>query len=193
MQNVKYKMGKKLATSFQYIKNILTTGAVGQTSREVELEICSHLPRGEKKVIVEYGMGLGNITLEILNTISPTSKLYAFEVNKDFCEKARKTINDKRLVIINSGAETMRDYITEPVDGFISSIPFSFFSKEVSSHIIESSYDLLREGCYFSQVLLTKFNFKKFTKVFDHCEMIRLGNIPVEFIYHCRKKEAVKT
>jgi len=180
-------MGKKLATSIQYIKNILTTGAVGQTSREVELEICSHLPVGANKVIVEYGMGLGNITLEVLNTISPTSKLYAFEVNKDFCEKARKTIDDERLIIINSGAETLLDHIHEPIDGFISSIPFSFFSKEVSDQIIQSSYDVLREGAYFSQVLLTKFNFKKFTKVFDKCEMIRLGNIPVEFIYHCRK------
>src|SRR5687768_1957193 len=151
-------MGKKLATSIQYIKNILTTGAVGQTSREVELEICSHLPVGANKVIVEYGMGLGNITLEVLNTISPTSKLYAFEVNKDFCEKARKTIDDERLIIINSGAETLSDHIHEPVDGFISSIPFSFFSKEVSDQIIQSSYDVLREGAYFSQVLLTKFN-----------------------------------
>lgn len=181
-------MGKKLSTSIQYIKNILTTGAVGQTSREVELEICSHLPRGANKVIVEYGMGLGNITVEALNTIHPTSKLYAFEVNKDFCEQARKSIKDERLIIINSGAETILDYVKEPVDSFISSIPFSFFSKEVSDHIIQSSYNLLKSGSYFSQVLLTKFNYKKFTKVFDECEMIRLGNIPVEFIYHCRKK-----
>lgn len=184
-------MSKKLTTSLQYIKNILTTGAVGQTSREVELEICSHLPRDEKRIIVEYGMGLGNITMEILNTLSPSSTLYAFEVNKDFCEKAQKTINDKRLIIINSGAETMLDYVHEPVDGFISSIPFSFFSKEVSDQIIHSSYDLLKDNCYFSQVLLTKFNFKKFTKVFDECEMKRLGNIPVEFIYHCRKKNGL--
>jgi|SRR5688572_2921424 len=182
-------MGKKLATSIQYIKNILTTGAVGQTSREVELEICAHIPRGDNKVIVEYGMGLGNITMEILNTIAPTSRLYAFEVNKEFCEKAGKTIDDKRLIIINAGAETLNDYIHEPVDSFISSIPFSFFSKEVSDQIIQSSYRLLKDGSYFSQVLLTKFNFKKFTKVFDECEMIRLGNIPVEFIYHCRKRE----
>ena len=183
-------MSKKLTTSIQYIKNILTTGAVGQTSREVELEICSHLPRDANRVIIEYGMGLGNITLEVLNTISPNSTLYAFEVNKEFCEKARKTINDKRLIIINAGAETMKDYIHEPVDGFISSIPFSFFSKEVSDQIINSSYELLKEGSYFSQVLLTKFNFKKFTKVFDECEMKRLGNIPVEFIYHCRKQKS---
>lgn len=182
-------MGKKLSTSIRYIKNILTTGAVGQTSREVELEICSHLPRDENRIIVEFGMGLGNITLEVLNTISPTSKLYAFEVNKEFCEYARKSIKDDRLVIINSGAETLKEFINQPVDGFISSIPFSFFSKEVSDEIINSSYELLKEGSYFSQVLLTKFNFKKFTKVFDECKMIRLGNIPVEFIYHCRKSE----
>ena len=181
-------MGKKLSTSIQYIKNILTTGAVGQTSRDVELEICAHLPRENNKVIVEYGMGLGNITLEVLNTISSTSRLFAFEVNREFCEIARKTIDDNRLIIINAGAETLADHIHEPVDGFISSIPFSFFSKEISEQIIQSSYDLLRPGHYFSQVLLTKFNFKKFTRVFDDCEIKRIGNIPVEFIYHCKKE-----
>jgi phospholipid N-methyltransferase len=180
-------MAKKLADSFRYISNILTTGAVGPTSREVEVEICSHLPKGDNKIIVEYGMGLGNITLEVLNTISPNSTLYAFEVNKEFCEIARKNIDDRRLIIINSGAETLSQYVKEPVDGFISSIPFSFFSKEVSEQIIQSSYDILRPGSFFSQVLLTKFNFKKFTKVFDDCEMIRIGNLPVEFVYHCRK------
>lgn len=181
-------MGKKLNTSIQYIKNIVTTGAVGQTSREVELEICSHLPLTDNKIIVEFGMGHGNITQEILNTIAPTSKLFAFEVNEDFCDYVRKSIIDERLHIINTGAETLRDQIHHPVDGFISSIPFSFFSKEVSDEIIHSSYDLLRDGGYFSQVLLTKFNFKKFVKVFDDCEMIRLGkNLPVEFIYHCKK------
>ena|SRR5687767_1103533 len=183
-------MAKKLATSFHYIKNILTTGAVGQTSRQVELEICSHLPHEGKRIIVEYGMGLGNITLEVLNQISPESTLYAFEVNKEFCEKARKSIDDPRLIIINSGAETLTDHIHTPVDGFISSIPFSFFSKEMSDQIIQSSYDLLKDGSYFSQVLLTKFNFKKFTKIFDDCELIRLGNVPVEFVYHCRKSTA---
>ncbi len=180
-------MGKKLNTSFQYIKNILTTGAVGQTSREVELEICAHLPEEENKIIVEFGMGHGNITLEILKTISPSSRVYAFEVNEEFCEYVRTAIMDKRLIIINAGAETLKDYIHQPVDGFISSIPFSFFSKEVSDEIINSSYELLKDGAYFSQVLLTKFNFKKFVKVFDECVMKRLGNLPVEFIYHCRK------
>lgn len=181
-------MSKKLSASFKYITNILTTGAVGQTSRDVELEICAHLPRDENRVIVEYGMGLGNITVEVLNTISPSSRLYAFEVNKEFCEIARHQIRDERLIIINAGAETMKHHVHDPVDGFISSIPFSFFSKEISEQIIQSSYDALRPGQYFSQVLLTKFNFKKFTKVFDDCEMKRLGNIPVEFIYHCKKE-----
>jgi phospholipid N-methyltransferase len=180
-------MGRKLSASIHYIKNILTTGAVGQTSRDVELEICAHLPADANRVVVEFGMGLGNITQEVLNTIHTSSRLYAFEVNNEFCEKTRETIHDERLIIINAGAETFAEHVTGPVDGFISSIPFSFFSKEMSEHILQSSYNALREGCYFSQVLLTKFNFKKFTRIFDDCEMKRLGNIPVEFIYHCKK------
>lgn len=184
----KCTMIKKVKTALEFTKNVFQTGALFETSRKVEIEICKYIPRSENAIVVEFGMGHGNITKEILNTISSSSKLYAFEVNKDFCEHVRKTIKDERLVIINESAEYLKKYVSEDVDSVIASIPFSFFSKEKGLGIIQDSYDVLASGSYYSQVLLSKFNFKKFQLIFDECELLKLPNLRLEYIYHCKKK-----
>jgi phospholipid N-methyltransferase len=181
-------MIKKLKTSFAFTKNILVTGAVTETSKKSSIEICKYIPKGNNKVIAEFGMGHGNITREILNNMSPNSKLYAFEVKKSFCNHVQKNIKDDRLFIINDGAENIKLHVKEDVDSIIGSIPFSFFSKEKSLEIIQAAYDKLVNKAYYSQVLYTKFNFKKFQLVFEKCTIKTIKNTPTEFVYHCKKE-----
>ncbi|RLD25797.1 MAG: hypothetical protein DRI75_12825 [Bacteroidetes bacterium] len=180
-------MNQKLKTSIAYAKNLLVTGAIAETSRHVEIEICKYIPREGNKIIVEFGVGHGNITREILKSISPTSKLYAFEVNKSFCKHVSETISDSRLIIINDGAQNVKKHIKGDVDAVISSIPFSFFSKEKGLKIIQDAYGLLRNNTYYSQVLYTKFNFKKFQQIFDECYMKSNKKTITEYVYHCKK------
>ncbi len=181
-------MIKKLKTSFAFAKNIFVTGAVTETSKKSSVEICKHLPKENKKVVVEFGMGHGNITREILMNIAPDSKLYAFEVKKSFCEYVKKEINDDRLIIINDGAENFKTHVKEDVNTIIGSIPFSFFSKEKSLEIIHSAHNKLVNNGYYSQVLYTKFNFKKFQQVFEKCEIKKIKSTPTEYVYHCKKE-----
>ncbi len=178
---------EKIKTSIEFSRNLFVTGAITETSRKVEVEICKHIPLDRDVVIVEFGMGHGNITKAILNKISPNSKLYAFEVNQEFCDHVGRSIQDDRLVIINDGAENMRNHINEKIDNVISSIPFSFFSKEKGVSIIQDAYDSLSNEAYYSQVLYTKYNFKKFQKIFDDCEIKKFHGLPTEYIYHCQK------
>ncbi|GAA3633103.1 class I SAM-dependent methyltransferase [Flavivirga jejuensis] len=180
-------MNQKLKTSLAFAKNLLVTGAISETSRQVEIDICKHISKEDNKVIVEFGMGHGNITQEILNTIAPTSKLYAFEVKESFCDHVKKNIFDDRLIIVNDGAQNLKKHVKENVNAVISSIPFSFFSKEKGLTIIQDAYSLLENNAYYSQVLYTKFNFKKFQQVFEACEMTSNKNFITEYVYHCRK------
>ncbi|MFY0645112.1 MAG: methyltransferase domain-containing protein [Bacteroidia bacterium] len=180
-------MNQKLKTSIEFTKNLFVTGAFMETSRKVELEICRHLPKVDQAVVVEFGMGHGNITQQILNQLSSKSKLYAFEINPDFCEHVKNKINDNRLIIINDGAENLKLRVTEPIHSVIASIPFTFFSKEKAMGIIQDAYDSLVDQGYFSQVLYTRFNFRKFKKIFDECEILKVPNIPTEYVYHCKK------
>ncbi|MCK0125370.1 methyltransferase domain-containing protein [Gelidibacter sp. F2691] len=184
----KKSLKQKLKTSIEFSKNLFVTGAISETSPKVEIEICQHIPSDRDVIIVEFGMGHGNITKAILNRISPNSKLYSFEVNKEFCDYVRKSIPDDRLHIVNDGAENMINSVDEKIDAVISSIPFSFFSKEKGMSIIQNAYDSLSSQSYYSQVLYTKFNFKKFQMIFDDCEIRKFNGIPTEYIYHCQKK-----
>lgn len=181
-------MIKKIKTSIAFTKNLFITGAITETSRNTEIEICKYIPKGENKIIVELGMGHGNITREILNNISLTSKIYSFEVKKSFCKHVESEITDSRLIIINDGAENIKKYINENVDSVIGSIPFSFFSKEKGIGIIQDVYDKLEKNAYYSQVLYTKFNFKKFQQIFNKCYMRSIKHTPTEYVYHCKKE-----
>ncbi len=179
-------MKGKLASALQYTKHFVTTGAISETSREVEIEICNRLDL-KGKVFVEFGMGLGNITKEILDRMPADAKLYSFEVNEDFCDKVKEEIKDKRLIIINDGAENISKYVSEEVDSMVSSMPFTFFSKEKTDLILGASKEILKSGGHFSQILYSKIHFKKFSAAWDDCEMIKTNNFPAGFIYHCSK------
>ncbi len=172
----------------KFLGNFFVTGAFMETSRRVEIELCRFVPKDKDITVVEFGMGHGNITREILRNISPNSKLYAFEVNTDFCEHVRNQIDDKRLIIINDGAENIKKHIQGNIQSVIASIPFSFFSKEKAMGIIQDAYDMLEDGTTYSQVLYTKFNFRKFEAVFEDCEISKVSRFPTEYIYHCRKR-----
>lgn len=183
-------MKQKIKTSIAFAKNLLVTGAIIETSREVEIDLCKNISKEPNKIIVEFGMGHGNITREILKTISPTSTLYAFEVKESFCKHVEETIIDDRLIIINDGAQNLKKHVKENINAVISSIPFSFFSKEKGLAIIQDAYNLLEKDAYYSQVLYTKFNFKKFQEIFEDCEMTSNKNLITEYIYHCKKLKA---
>jgi len=179
-----------LKVGLSYAKNLLTTGALAETSPKVEREICKHVPKGENVIVIEYGMGYGNITRKILDKLSPTGKLYAFEVNKEYCNHVRKTIKDERLIIINDSAENLKLYVEGKVDAVISSLPFSFISEEKRTQIIQHSNDLLVEGAHFSQVLLSSFYQKTFQNGFGNCLLVKLPSFPIYYIYHSQKRSS---
>ncbi len=180
-------MESKIKTTIAFTSNILTTGAFFETSKNVEKEITSLIDSNRQGVIVEFGMGHGNITKEILNQMGPKCHLFAFEVNSKFCEHVEAILVDERLTIINDSAENFKKYVPQELTNIISSIPFSFLTKDQTKSILNFSYAQLENNSFFSQVLYTKFNFKKFQKVFDECELKNLGGFPTEYIYHCKK------
>lgn len=180
-------MKSKMKTAFAFAKNIVTTGAIAETCRATEVAVCENIPSDRPIVVVEFGMGHGNITREILGKLAPGSKLYCFEINKEFCDHVAETIIDDRLIIVNDGAQTLKTHVKEPIDYVIGTIPFSFFSKEEGLQIIQNAYDKLVDGGYYCQGLYTKHNYQKFKQIFDDNKIIRTRVVPPEFVYICRK------
>lgn len=178
----------RLKTAIEFAKNVRTTGAIYQTSKKVEAEISSRFSNGPDLTFVEFGMGHGNITQKILNKISDTSRLYAFEVNAEFCEYVRELIPDKRLIIVNDSAGNLKKHVPTPVNGIASSIPFTLFPMELRKEILSAAYEALKPGAYFSQVMYSKRMLDLMEEQFDSVDIKRFINIPLEFIFHCNKK-----
>ena len=178
----------KIKTALAFTKNIATVGAFKESSPGVEAEICSKLNPKEDLIVVEFGMGHGNITRKILDRISPNSVLYSFEINEKFCEYVASAIDDSRLKIINDSAENVKQYVKSTVDYFIGSLPFSFLPKKVGKKIIADSYSLLKAGSYYSQYLYVKLYSKRFKNIYDDYEVVTIKSIPLEHVYHFRKE-----
>jgi phospholipid N-methyltransferase len=181
-------MISKLKTVFAFTTTLLTTGAFSETSEQVEKEVTKYVVDDDDFIVVEFGMGHGNITKQILSKLGKNGKLFAFEVNTKFCQLVDKTIDDKRLTIVNDSAANILKYIDKPIGAVISTIPFSFLSKTEIKKVLEDSYSLLKADHHFSQALYTKHNIKKFEKVYDICELVYLGGVPSEYVFHCKKK-----
>jgi phospholipid N-methyltransferase len=169
-----------------FTKNVKTTGALYQTSKKIEKEVCSKINK-DTKIVIEFGTGLGNITQRILQQLPPDGKLYSFEVNDDFIKDVKKNIKDDRLVIINDGAQNFPKYVAEEVDCIISSIPFTLLPKEVLTEVLQNSYRALRPNHFMSQVLYSSFHKKKFKSVFEDVKIVTVPSVPVGFVHHCQK------
>ena len=95
------------------------------------------------------------------------SELYAFEINKNFCDKLNK-IRDKRLFVINKSAIELSGVCSEcgQVDLIISTIPLTIIPNDEINKILESGNKTLKKNGFFIQVLYTRIYLYKFKKYF---------------------------
>lgn len=146
-------MIKSLKTSISFVKNLFTVGAFKETKPETVEEICSKIDSTKKLKVVEFGMGHGNMTKQILKRISKDSVVYSFEINSEFCAHVQENIKDPRLKVINDSALNFQKYILDEVDNFIISIPFTFLKNEEAEKLVKSCFDLLSKNGFYSQVV----------------------------------------
>jgi len=181
-------MFKSLITALAFTKNLRTTGAFYETSRYVVNKISKFVLNTHAQTIIEYGAGHGNITKGILSKMHPNSQLYAFEINKQFCETLKK-IEDDRLIIINASASDVDKHFLEPnsMDCIISSLPFTFITNNDKKQILTKSHNLLKKDHYMTQVLYSSMHLNFFSFFFVACKSKIIMNFPPAYIYECRK------
>ncbi|WP_461151561.1 class I SAM-dependent methyltransferase [Spirosoma pulveris] len=172
--------------TWAFVSNLKTTGALYETSKKGNLEVSRYVTDENPQVIVEFGAGHGNITRLLLSKMNKNSRLYAFEINREFCQLLTE-INDDRLVVINDSAQYLKRYCHHPIDCIVSSIPFSLISNPVIEEILCQSKDMLSENGIISQILYSTYHLKKYKKHFTLTACKSTVSLPVEFIYHCQK------
>jgi phospholipid N-methyltransferase len=171
------------------MENPREVGAIAPSSRFLTKEIIRNVDFKTSKNIIELGPGLGTFTKEILKRAKPDANLFCFEVNKRFCDYLEKNITDKRLKIINAGAERIsRNLKRIKADCVISGLPFLNFSDSKKKKILQEINNSLNGNGRFVLFqytngigrLLSSY-FKKVNRRFVPL------NMPPSFVYVCEK------
>ena len=175
-----------------FLKNPKEIGSITPSSKYLTNEIIRNIDFKNSKNFVELGPGLGTFTKEILKKASPDSNIMCFEVNREFCAHLNKTYADRRLTIINAGAEKMRENIDKigmkNADCIVSGLPFRNFSLAKKKKILSEVKNCMDKGERFILFQYTNSLEKMLGSYFSSVNRASVTlNIPPCFVYVCRK------
>jgi phospholipid N-methyltransferase len=142
--------------------------------------------------IVELGAGDGAITSYILEKMAPNSTLLVFEINPELCTILSK-IDDKRMILINDGAENLDDHLTKhgiaEVDMIISAIPFLVLPDDITNKILTLCSQMLKKGGIFVQMHYIKAVKTMYKRIFGNVHTYFVPvNIPPGYVFKCVKE-----
>lgn len=187
-------MQTKKAFFREALKNFKTAGTIMPSSKFLIKKMLKSIDFKTARVIVEYGPGNGIITHEILNRMHSDAILICFEVNTQFYQYL-KQIDDKRLIVLNSSAENIKEVLEKlnisSADYFISSLPLTIIPKIIAENILKKSKDALSPSGQFIQYQYSLRFYHKIKQIFGKNNVIlkfEFVNIPPAFIYKCIKK-----
>jgi phospholipid N-methyltransferase len=125
-------------------------GSIVPSSPFLVNDVLAQVDWQKTKVVVEYGPGVGTITLEILKRMRPDAQLAVIELNPQFVNFLRKRIQDPRLRVIHGSAsdakKVLADLHVDHADYIISGIPYSLIPDEIRRDIMEQARQILTPG-----------------------------------------------
>lgn len=185
-------MDDKLLFFSAFLKHPKEIGSVVPSSRFLVKEILKDVNFKNAKYIVEYGSGTGRVTKDILKRARKDAKILCFEINSRLYNYLKKSIKDKRVIIINDSAENIKKHLKKlsipKIDYAISGLPFSNLSDSKKITIIRETKETLKNDGRF----VTYQFFKDFRKYLYHyfsnisTKFVTL-NIPPCIVYICGK------
>ena len=110
------------------------------------------------RTLVELGAGTGVMTLEILRRMSPGSRLFAVEINRNFVRHLRTCCPDSRLAVLQGDASDLLNQLAiheaETIDGIISSLGLTGMTSEQRAQIVRQA-----EACLAPSGVMTQFQY----------------------------------
>jgi phospholipid N-methyltransferase len=122
-------------------------GSIVPSSRFLIKQLLEPINWARARVIVEYGPGVGGITAEVLRRMRSDATLIAIEMNPDFVDYLKHSIQDTRLRVVEGSAvsveEILRRFGHTRADYIISGIPFSTIPAPLRERILRKTRDVL--------------------------------------------------
>jgi phospholipid N-methyltransferase len=190
LQKTPSRSEQALLFARNFFKHPRMLGSLIPSSRFLINGLLKQIDWRRAHVIVEYGPGVGTITIEILRKLPADGKLIVFETNADFVRLLRESVRDSRLHIVHGSAEDVGEVIEQlglpGVDYIISGIPFSIMPPHVRAAILRTTREVLRPG---GQFLVYQFSPAVLPHLNDVFSDVRKGfeplNILPAWLYFC--------
>ena len=161
------------------------------------------LPLREARVVVELGPGTGVMTRELLQLVPDDCHVLAFEINPQFIEYLRGEVQDPRLEVVASGAESAAEELRQRgytrVDAVLSSLGFGTMPEAFIHQVIGGLRPFLDRQSGFTQFQYVQsvrwhggaLEFLDLRRVlsqyFNHVERRKVWrNVPPAHVLHCR-------
>ncbi|MFT4665276.1 MAG: phospholipid N-methyltransferase [Polaribacter sp.] len=170
------------------IRNLKTVGTITRSSQFLCKGMIEPVDFKKADVIVELGAGDGVVTEHILNAMKPDAKLFAFEVNKPFCDLIREKFkNDKRIVVVEESAaivgDVLKRYNIQQADYVISAIPFVSLPDELGYEIVTACKAIIKPKGLYIQIHYSLLMKKMYKKIFGNVDISFVPlNIPPAFV-----------
>ena len=139
--------GNVLLFARNFFRHPRMLGSIVPSSRFLIKQLLEPIDFARARVIVEYGPGVGGITLEVLRRMRADAALIAIEMNPDFVSYLRSSITDRRLHVVEGSAVAVDDILRrcgyQRADYIISGIPFSTIAAPMRERILHKTRDVL--------------------------------------------------
>ncbi len=162
-------------------------GAVWPTSRWAVRDLLDMGDLSKARTVVEFGVGTGVYTGEILERLGPDAAFLAFEIDPDLASAAAERLEDPRLRIINDSAEHVENYLEgAKADYIISSVPFTSLPADVRHSLLGAARNALAPD---GQMLVLQYSTTVLPDLQRTFGTIRRRlsplNIPPAFLFAC--------
>lgn len=136
-----------------FFKHPRMLGSIVPSSRFMVNKLLAPVNWDTGRLFVEYGPGIGNISVEVLRRMHPDARLVVFELNDDFAAFLKTEFRDPRLIVAHRSAGDIGKVLAEhglgKADYIISGIPFSTMPNAVANAIADATHAALRVGGLF--------------------------------------------
>jgi phospholipid N-methyltransferase len=139
------------------------------------------------RTVVEFGVGTGVYTEEILKRLHPEGTFLAFEIEPDLASAVAARLEDPRLRVINDSAEHVDAYLQgAKADYIVSSVPFTSLPVGVRKSLLQAARGALAPG---GQMLVLQYSTTVLPDLERSFATIRRRfsplNIPPAFLFAC--------
>src|ERR1700686_20989 len=122
------------------LRKIRVTASVLPSSRFLAAAMLNEVDFRKVRNLVELGSGTGVITQEILRRMTPQSRLFALEINRNFVRHVRTFCQDTRLTVLHVDAsDLLYQLVTHnagTIDVVISSLGLTGMTSEPRARIV---------------------------------------------------------